>query len=230
MTTTIMAAICHERVRARPESTALIPPTATIARRRLMANPNSSLREDEQRIAREAASVNSVPAVISALQALQVVQDEMPTPSRRDGVACFTSLYTQITQAVLEGINNDSGGAEFANPKFVEELDIAFAKRYFTALAADDPPLSWGILIDHRAFQGISEIRFAASGVNAHINYDLPIAVVDTCHANKLELGEDLRRQSYQQVNEIFNAKMQGLIKEFETRKEAEVDTAWSPT
>jgi hypothetical protein len=183
------------------------------------------LRQKEQRIAKKAAaSVKSVPEVIAALKSLQTVQDKMPNPSGRDGVACFTSLYTQITEAVLAGINEDSGAPKFDNPGFIQDLDIVFARRYFSALASNDPPLAWGVLIDRRASEGISEIQFAASGVNAHVNFDLPIAVVCTCDANRLELDEEPQRESYQQVNDIFDAQMQGLIKEFETGAEAELD------
>ena len=99
----------------------------------------------------------------------------------RDGVACFTRLYLAVTEAV-------SGADGFAAPEFLTRLDVRFAELFFRAL--DDPPRAWAPLLEARARSGIAPIQFALAGMNAHINRDLPLAVVQTCE----ELGLELRR------------------------------------
>jgi hypothetical protein len=65
--------------------------------------------------------------------------------------------------------------------------DAAFANLYFAAAGtASNPaavPLAWRPLAARRAVAGIEPVQFALSGMNAHINHDLPLAVVSTCTA-----------------------------------------------
>ena len=42
-------------------------------------------------------------------------------------------------------------------------------------------PTAWQPLFERRADPGIEPIQFALAGMNAHINHDLPLAVVATC-------------------------------------------------
>ena len=50
-------------------------------------------------------------------------------------------------------------------------------------------PRAWLPLFERRARRDIAPLQFAVAGMNAHINRDLPVALVDTCRA----LGLDLR-------------------------------------
>ena len=102
--------------------------------------------------------------------------------SPRDGVACFTRLYLAVTEAVAEAETS------FAAPEFLMRLDVRFASLYFRAL--EDPPPAWAPLLEARGRFGIAPIQFALAGMNAHINRDLPVALVETCD----ELGVELRR------------------------------------
>ena len=67
------------------------------------------------------------------------------------------------------------------------QLDVTFANLYFAAAeAAGNPaaaPLAWRPLIEQRAVAGIEPVQFALAGMNAHINHDLPLAMVSTCAA-----------------------------------------------
>lgn len=183
--------------------------------------PFAELIAQEQAAARAALSSATVAQVLAGLAAVQQIADRMALPYQADGVACFNRLYTQITQAVADRI--DAQG--FADGKFVEQLDVAFAHRYFAALSAGPvAPHCWSLLLQRRARPEISEIHFAAAGVNAHVNFDLALALVSACHQNQLELGAENQRESYQQVNEIFAEKMESLMKEFETPHERRID------
>ena len=70
----------------------------------------------------------------------------------------------------------------------MSELDVVFAYRDFAAVdSLSGPPsavpVAWRPLLAARAVVGIEPIQFALAGMNAHINVDLPMAVVATCTA-----------------------------------------------
>ncbi|MEV7358947.1 DUF5995 family protein [Kitasatospora sp. NPDC091276] len=98
-----------------------------------------------------------------------------------DGVAVFNRLYLTVTEAVRGRL----GGSYFADPAAMAELDTVFAGRYLLAVAADaagqEPPACWRPLFALRAHPGVHPLQFALAGMNAHIQHDLPLAVVDTC-------------------------------------------------
>ncbi|MFD0401630.1 DUF5995 family protein [Kitasatospora sp. NPDC127121] len=98
-----------------------------------------------------------------------------------DGVAVFNRLYLTVTEAVRDRL----GGLYFADPAAMAELDTVFAGRYLLAVAADaagqEPPACWRPLFALRAHPGVHPLQFALAGMNAHIQHDLPLAVVDTC-------------------------------------------------
>jgi Family of unknown function (DUF5995) len=111
----------------------------------------------------------------------------------RDGVACFARLYREVT----EGVDSELAARTFADGRFLERLDVCFASLFFSALDAYErapasAPSAWVPLFEQRARRGIAPLQFALAGMNAHINRDLPVALVTTCG----ELGLDLREAS----------------------------------
>jgi len=135
-------------------------------------------------------------------------------------VASFNYLYTVITGEVLAKVEKQTF---FEDEEFVIALDVAFANRYFDALrthelAPDTSPRSWDALFEHRSERGILPMQFAVAGVNAHVNFDLAFAVVDTC----LQLGRPLdhptHRGDYDRINGIFAIEMERLREHFESR------------
>ena len=66
-------------------------------------------------------------------------------------------------------------------------------------------PSAWVPLFAQRSRRGLTPLQFALAGMNAHINRDLPVALVTTCR----ELGLDLREGSpaqadFKQVNVLL--------------------------
>ncbi len=119
---------------------------------------------------------------------LTAVQEALP-PS--DGVAHFNRLYLAVTEAVGTGL----GASVYADPAFVERLDVVFAALYLDALEAHgrDPgaaPAAWAPVFRAAGDRRILPLQFAFAGMNAHINRDLPVALVETCR----ELGVEPRR------------------------------------
>jgi hypothetical protein len=139
--------------------------------------------------------------IADAIARMEQIDAELP---RGDGVAYFNRLYLQVTKAVQAA----TVGVTFEDPVFAERLDVVFAGLYFAAedtLASGAPcPVAWRPLVEER-FAHHAPIQFAIVGMNAHINHDLPIAVVQTC----AELGvapEDGGPQhaDYQRVDGIL--------------------------
>jgi hypothetical protein len=88
----------------------------------------------------------------------------------------FHATYLRTTIAVAEEISR--GG--FADAAWVERWDVVFADLYLDALevntAGRTPSQPWSIAFG--APVGLPPLRHVLLGMNAHINYDLPQALV----------------------------------------------------
>ena len=127
------------------------------------------------------ATVEAVPQSIpDVLQTLQTIDT---TCVDEDGLKWFNWEYLQVTQAVETRV--DAGG--FNDPAWLAQLDVQFARLYFSALksslSGQAAPGCWQVLFDSRNQDITARIQFALAGINAHINRDLPEAIVATCQA-----------------------------------------------
>lgn len=97
-----------------------------------------------------------------------------------DGLKWFNWLYLQVTQAVEARVA--SGG--FTDAAWLAQLDVQFARLFFSALEAtlsgQSCPGCWQALFSSRDRIAVARIQFALAGINAHINHDLPQAIVAT--------------------------------------------------
>ena len=128
---------------------------------------------------------STIPEVIERLRALEAAGP------RGDGVACFAHLYREVT----ESVRSDLDTHRVADASFLERLDVAFAGLFFSALEAyeRDPgsaPRAWVPLFAGRSSRGVAPLQFALAGMNAHINRDLPVALVTTCGELGVGLGD----------------------------------------
>jgi hypothetical protein len=118
-------------------------------------------------------------SIADVLQTLRTIADVC---TDGDGLKWFNWLYLQVTEAVEARVA--SGG--FTDPSWLAELDVQFARFYFDALAsmllAGSTADCWQVLFERRNQTTIARIQFAMAGINAHINHDLPQAIVATCH------------------------------------------------
>jgi Family of unknown function (DUF5995) len=115
----------------------------------------------------------SIPALVAQLEA------DLARLPEGDARRYFHATYLRTTRAVAEEI--DRGG--FADGAWLERWDIVFAELYLDALHADlaGEPVAgpWRIAFDTAAKQPkLPPLRHVLLGMNAHINYDLPQALV----------------------------------------------------
>src|ERR1035441_6244614 len=125
------------------------------------------------------AAVQTAPQSISDV--LETLQAIGATCVDEDGLKWFNWLYLQVTQAVETRVA--AGG--FTDPAWLAQLDVQFARLYFSALksslSGEATSGCWQVLFDRRNHSVIARIQFAVAGINAHINHDLPEAIVATC-------------------------------------------------
>jgi hypothetical protein len=138
----------------------------------------------------------------SIADVLQIMQGIESVCFSTDGLKCFNWLYLQVTQAVETRIA--FGG--FADAEWLAELDVQFARFYFgaleSALLGHASPGCWQILFERRDQDAIARIQFALAGVNAHINHDLPQAIVATCQiTNTFPQHGDTHYSDYTALN-----------------------------
>jgi len=120
--------------------------------------------------------VNTYAALASRLRALDAELDGA------DGLVWFNRWYAAVTTALVES----SRRHRFDDARFVERLECHAADRYFAALTAHltDPgsgPSCWEPLFQARSQSDALPIQHAIAGINAHVNHDLPVALVTTC-------------------------------------------------
>lgn len=170
--------------------------------------------------------VETVPEAIERMATIQAWVEANAARGPHDGIACFNFLYHVITNRVLEWIEE----GEFDDAEYLTMLDVVFANRYFDALRAHDAdpeegaPRSWHALFERRSHDRITPLQFAVAGVNAHVNFDLPLAVVETSERLDRRPGSGTQRSDYDKVNLIFAEEMESLRQHFEGRLELWID------
>jgi hypothetical protein len=121
-----------------------------------------------------------------------------------DGVGWFNMVYQRVTEAVRDRL----GSGFFSDDGFVEQFDIVFAGRYFAAIDADAAgrrvSAAWRPLFAQRADRRVHPVQFVLAGMNAHINHDLALAVVDTCAAAHTHPLAGTIPDDYRKINEVL--------------------------
>ncbi len=104
------------------------------------------------------------------------------TVEKDDGLWWFNSLYRDVTIA----IERDWEAGKWAHQAWLVHLDVGFSELYFQAIEcwlmkSPEMPRAWTPLFTLRYHPKIAPVQFALAGVNAHINRDLALAVVQAC-------------------------------------------------
>lgn len=123
----------------------------------ILEDPYSDVEETEER-----------------LRELQAAFEE-----RGDRRAVFLSIYSRMTRAVAEHVRDDG----FENVDWVSDYLVAFANLYreavydYEAGNLDSLADPWQLAFEAAERGDVLVIQDAALGVNAHINYDLALAL-----------------------------------------------------
>jgi hypothetical protein len=144
--------------------------------------------------------VNTVGEVISRMGELDaLLADE-------DGLKWFNMLYLMVT----EQIARDIAARRWSDGAWLAELDVMFARLYFDAILLwlrhpQQCPRAWTPLFESRFRPGVARVQFGMAGMNAHINRDLPVAVMRTGESRDVEprVGTP-QHDDYQRVNTIL--------------------------
>ena len=152
--------------------------------------------------------VETAPPPSSVADAVARMEAIIALLPRSDGIACFTQLYLAVTR----GVQARLARLTFGDPRFLARLDVVFADLFFAAFDTfqrhpAQTPRAWLPLFEARSRRGTAPLQFALAGMNAHINRDLPVALVATCR----ELGLSPERDSVQhtdfdRVNDLLAA------------------------
>jgi uncharacterized protein DUF5995 len=142
------------------------------------------------------------------LHQMRQIETLLPT---EHGAQHFNRMYLRVTEAV----NEASGTTLWEHEEFIPRLDVTFANLYFHAveqyLTGEKVDPAWRPLFEvHRGGQP-APIQYALAGMNAHINHDLPVAVITTCKQMELEPHEKSpAHRDYTRTNDV--------LREVETR------------
>ncbi len=152
--------------------------------------------------------------LLAAVQAVpQSIPDVMQTLATidatcidGDGLKWFNRVYWQVTQAVEARV----AAGDFVDPPWLAQLDVQFARLYFSALqsslSGQSAPACWQALFDCRNQTALARIQFALAGINAHIDHDLPAAIVATCQVTSVAPADDSAQyDDYTSVNSTLD-------------------------
>src|SRR5215472_3907985 len=117
-----------------------------------------------------------------------------PLEAAGDGKRIFHGTYLRTTIAVAEQIRRPGG---FADPEWTDRWDIAFADLYLEALeqlrAGEPTSRPWAIAFGAR--RGLPVLNRLLLGMNAHINYDLPQALLAVITDHEFDDAELIARR-----------------------------------
>lgn len=143
------------------------------------------------------------PPVVSRMQQRVALWQQGCNPQ-----AVFLSCYLRMTSNMLTAIER----REFEDPPWVDRLLHHFADYYFVALEAyerapETAPAVWQLAHNSTRDSRTSPLQNLMLGVNAHINYDLVLTMVDLLRPEWPRLSETERARRYRDytlVNEVI--------------------------
>ncbi|HEX4947381.1 MAG TPA: DUF5995 family protein [Blastocatellia bacterium] len=147
----------------------------------------------------------SIDTIADVIRVMRQIDAALPD---NDGLKWFNLLYLKVTESVLNVTE------EWEDAAWLTSLDVVFAQLYFNALRLPTSR-AWRPLLQARRRAGIAPIQFALAGMNAHINHDLPLAVVQTCIQHGIKPAKSTpQHRDFERVNPLLE-KVEGEVKDF---------------
>jgi hypothetical protein len=143
----------------------------------------------------------------------------------------FLGTYLRTTQAVGDAIAT----GRFEDPAWVERWDVVFAELFIQAHDADrdgraaDVPRPWRLAFDTPADQ--PPLRHVLVGINAHVNYDLPQALLAVISDDDFTAPGvlDRRRRDHEQIDGVLSSRVEAEDAELASGGRALVDKVLAP-
>ncbi len=143
----------------------------------------------------------------------------------------FLSTYLRTTAAVGAAVAD----SVFEDPEWVERWDVAFAQLYLDAHDADiagrrlDVPRPWRLAFAAPA--DLPALRQVLLGINAHVNYDLPQAMLAVITAQEFTdaalLGR--RRRDHERIDAVLAGRVKAEDAELAAGGRALLDRLLAP-
>jgi len=128
-------------------------------------------------------------------------------------VGYFAAMYRTVTARVKAEIE----AGRFEDGERMKRLDVCFANRFLEAYAAYSSggrcSQCWRIAFDAAEQSKPLILQHLLLGMNAHINYDLGIAAVDTCPGETL----DSLHHDFNIINDILASMIDEVKRELDT-------------
>ena len=142
-------------------------------------------------------AVKNFTEVIARLEQIIAWAKENESP-----MGYFAALYYKMTLAVRDTVLR----GEFENGSRMEQMDVAFARRYFEAFdtlqAGGKPSESWRLAFEVAQDAHVTVMQHLMLGMNAHINLDLGIAAASVRQRDAI-FG---MRKDFMHVNQIIES------------------------
>src|SRR5215510_8881564 len=139
---------------------------------------------------------------------LDQMRERLDAFSANDLRRLFLGTYLRTTAAVGQAVDRGA----FEDPRWVEEWDVVFAQLYLEALDASltDGPISrpWRLAFDAPA--RLHPLQHVLLGVNAHVNYDLPQALLGVISVEDFGDAEllDRRRHDHENIDGVLASRV----------------------
>lgn len=145
--------------------------------------------------------------VEEVVERMRLRLDALPSSSARRP---FLSTYLRTTQAVGSAVDNGT----FIDPDWVQRWDVAFAELYLNAhdafVAGDSSaqPRPWRLAFT--APDDLPALRHILLGINAHVNYDLPQAMLSVI--SSADFAEpaiiERRRRDHESIDAVLGSRV----------------------
>ena len=145
-------------------------------------------------------------AIAGVLDQMQERLDALSPAHRKRRV--FLGTYLRTTAAVGAAID----GGRFEDPAWVEGWDVVFARLFLAAhdadLAGGRVPRPWRLAFD--APDDLPDLRHVLLGINAHVNYDLPQALIGVISEADFTdpVLMDQRRRDHERIDGVLASRV----------------------
>jgi hypothetical protein len=185
------------------------------------ADIDTDIRERDMSAEDETSPFNPVGDVVLAMQTRLDALPPEPEARRE-----FLATYARTTSAVGDAV--DAG--VFEDGPWVERWDVAFALDADSAGHRADVSRPWRLAFDAPA--DLHPLRHVLLGINAHINYDLPQALLAVISDDEFADPElvDKRRRDHERIDGILSGRVAAEDRELTARSSVRlVDRAMRP-